>query len=447
MMAAMLSNLRAQSIIDDGFERILGVRAKLDHLRSYDYPSSAAGHLLTLLGLIVDALEIQLAHSGRQLLALSQTSASDAVYVALIDSVQAYTQIVSHLYPCIEYLEGAKPARNLPGIVMALERLGREVCPAADNTVFFVSSVPLGSYSFCALSEFFEDCIPFEYVLQGLPPIILLSFPEIARDQLLCHSALAHELGHFLSHKLGIYNEVGAPAEWPEAPNSLDPAQVRKHFQEYVADIVAAHLFGPAILFALAQVSEIDQGGLRKSSKHHPSPIFRIHHLCRVLEDLGLWAAFAEGQADCAQKTLQVLKAWKELADSEHDAPMAPVDRREYDVLRPALTGAHELVKKRIPESLRPRIPDALSLADDVLKLGVPPTVLSNSDEPASVGTILNAGWVFRIAHITDGPITPENLAEPTRLWKLRDLSRLINKAIEQAEVLRWKHKRREGQT
>lgn len=305
-------------------------------------------------------------------------------------------------------------------------------------------------------------------LLDELPTIQILSFPISERHNILLHAAMGHEIGHGLDKllaeeenleydarkfttldhpKLSYYfastihvDEHSHPFEyyfrrhWPEYDRREQLSEAEDKFletalrhslagwlREYICDLLAVRLFGPAALFALAEtacaVKTLSEPGRNGS---YPPPVSRLQVMLDELEvqgffgedDVTRWlvdehhdyGSFIVREKNhirelCRRFQFEILSEGFE--GRGRDTPQRAYDELIYytimngplDSVRSYVRGLEREGYFIRPESLRS---DVLALVQ-YLQQNAPPNypIVSNDQQSTPLSSILNASWIY----------------------------------------------------
>jgi len=221
-----------------------------------------------------------------------------------------------------------------------------------------------------------------------------------------------HEYGHFVASKLarreerrGITRTVIPIEELAyNAGTETDFPRLYWHGHELFADALAAATTGPAYVRYCIH-HRFEPGAAQEISATHPEPTRRIRVQLRALQRL----ASGEQAPYIADEVRKLADLWQTMVT---EAGRDPEVRPEplLDGLEEQLLGClddYRLVRIRYTDHIRARV-----LAE---------SPLDQADEPVTVPTALNAGWVRRLKN--DGVEARDEVAA--------DCERLIREALE----------------
>jgi hypothetical protein len=319
-----------------------------------------------------------------------------------------------------------------------------------------------------ALSEWFSFAEWKKEIRKSLRGrIYCISFPRVEKMNVLAHVNWGHEVGHILAaewidSKFGnlwrrnrsdirsaIRKEV--LSHFPailKVPKPFINKQVAKLFdntmrlakaamKELISDSVGAHLFGPATLAALAEMSchgVIDANPLQ--GKGYPPWRLRLRMVGKkvvppILKAKANWNPNLQEYADWVDE-------WFATTKDKSDEKVVKLDvqtREAYALIKNNWSTIWKEVLENIPiEKRKPyRIVDRQAVIGELvdrLNLGIPPNEIGTwpDTEAASLPDIWNAAWAYKVKKIRSE--TGEALDE-----HLLILSKLTLKAIEESYV------------
>lgn len=297
----------------------------------------------------------------------------------------------------------------------------------------------------------------------------VIVFPSSQRENILLHSVLSHEIGHFLDDILSISEDIEfeinkelleahIKAVFQEAANvkavgekeiTLDRFLHREELRarimgelntvltnwmkEFVADTIAVYLFGPSYLFAFTELSQSLFSPDVYFTKHPPFYL-RITVLLKVLEKLDYSdllrkypeiKAFLEEQRSLTTITLQ-----------ESDTLGRVLEESVKPVLDSIILKVDEKIK---PNYNRRILVDELDESLIKIRKLVPPnevTCEGRGTKPVNAVSILNVGWIMRFLYMNDlyhVMLDKESEEEKHQVRCL--LNRLLAKAMESRDM------------
>lgn len=216
------------------------------------------------------------------------------------DFTAVVRELATSLLPA---LDGAVSHRVPVELESALQRMANAAARQWQPRVLLYASDAL-NYSIERHEDPFDalattlSAVPRPHPEETLGPFLFLRVPEVERDTATLHAIiLGHELGHLRDWAEQLSGVVTAklPDEWAD-----DAGKVKKeHIQDFVryatilqqwsaeivADLLAAHLLGPASLLAFGELIA-SLGGWEKDSPTHPAPDRRAALVVRTLREL-----------------------------------------------------------------------------------------------------------------------------------------------------------------
>ncbi|MFI5330088.1 MAG: hypothetical protein ACHQ2F_03495 [Desulfobaccales bacterium] len=429
-----------QSIVNQAIKRSMHLHNRIEELESRRFTSSQAP--LFLLKLLT-SLNTQICN------ALIEFSNSTFVpidydgYEALHHDVKLLASIIANLYTYLRFAEAACTETNPPGIISAIERITYILMTKTDETEVLVCPSLSCTYSYHDLlseknlgSKNFDSLFD-KKVFEGKKHFAVFEYPVILQNDALSHTLLMHEVGH-------LFNEVKSIV--PNAYKVLESRRYRYnnteelqgYLIEYVADIFAVCILGPAFLFAFIEFLTSRALPTEALLPPHPPIIYRIRNIFdTLLFYKQRFGAFLNSPyAKNAEDYLHGLE--EHLRPNKINVHKKPSYIFKY--LQPALDSARRIVQNKVPAVLKfsptPRLFDKYVIW---VEKGVPPTAYQNLHgkvTPLSLGEILNAAWLYQINNLSSSHQLPVNLQNSDYSMNLMDISRLTQLAIRQNEDL-----------
>ena len=364
-------------------------------------------------------------------------------YEAISRKVGGFAEALSTLYAFLTLVENSRIDIVPPGVVTSIQRIARELglkypiilCPTHENTYAY-DNILLAGGSNSLRSETLEHFFPKELFRDFFDHLPVLRFPFVIRDDILCHSLLYHELAHFISEVNTDFDRCLSGLDLSK-PLKLNYAGLQRIFREYLSDTIAVCLVGPAFLFAIVEfITSII--GFYEATQDHPPLILRVRNILDTMKKYEQWDFFENNSEkkpfmDAAKDLFEEFDRIADLNDSNIDEE----SRAIFEALKSHLEEARHLVRQYVPRSIQ-FIPDAqlTKAVEDFIINGIPPSADIETGKPLPLATILNTGWIYRMAFLQK-PLTLSHPFEKSkRASDLMDLSRLIHTAISQSETI-----------
>lgn len=446
-----------QSLLNQAIQRSLRLEEKIRELHSARYASEAPSFLMKLLsdlnGELLNGLK-----------SICETTSSiekvdEITYTTQSKEIRSYCQALADLYSYISLVESSQAGKNLTSISVSIARLSNELVP---NNVTLVCPVYSCNYCYFDILLWLKKVVErffSETKLSGYPKYFaFFGFPHVIRDDILCHSLLGHELGHFVGTEHNIFQDALKDVPLSSLTANLTASltaipltllDLQKIFEEYVCDIVSVYLFGLAPLFTLIEfgTSVIN---LTDLALPHPPLSLRVSNILTTLEHYGYKDFFSKnGENAIANTMLSTLQNLGVLV-SETQEMIEPLAMDILHCLEIPLKKARELIESRIDKRFQLKLDKHIFECVKLIEEGVPPSSILNSKldsdqcQPTELGFILNAGWFYRIMYLQNTKPISLPLQECEHAKQLKDLCRLIDKAVEQSETIYWYNKRGE---
>ncbi len=441
-----------QRLINHTLEKGLCFQKRLEELGSVSYASDAPITLINLFSDLNSSIHLELIRYNRTFSATQ----NNQIHEGLFYKIQSLSAFLAELYQLVSPVEFSRTIRNPVSVSLPIESFAKELVPDA-----FVLVYPNYTCNYSYLDILSEKYLRSQYYSQFFPPklfkkypkhFVLLGFPDLLRNNILCHATIGHELGHLIAQHYNICSKV---REKISQDDYLDISleQLETFLEEYVADIISIDLFGPAAFFALAEFG----GSMRRfeePSATHPPLYLRFKNMLSAMKDYNHWQFFVEERSngvenEIAKKMRCALETWEKAVKTGYEMLESSPSGCVFNILSPALKEARRLVKQKIDKRFQLELPDKmLEYTESLIKNGIPPSgdlnLTKNSCERVQLGVILNAAWLFKVWQFE---IKKELRSRPQAIKyarKFEDLSRLTQKAIEQSETIKWYHKERE---
>lgn len=424
-----------QQLADQAITRSFHLGEKLKELSSERFISKAPQLLIKFLLRINDEIRKNLTQLIDQ---ISPDTLDSLTYETFAKEIRFYSITLAEIYPYIMFIENSRSTITPPGISIAIENLAHELVDS-DLTCLVCPSY-LCNYFYLNLfsEEYFRNpkySFP-EEIFKNFPPyFFILAFPLIAKNDILSHCILGHELGHFIARAHNILDKAldGLTLE-KSLPLSLQ--ELRRYFEEYVADIVSTRLFSIAILFAFIEFGT-SMSDFTQSSKTHPPLLLRLKNVLETLEVYEYLNVFTNSSHKIAKEVNDVMDGIKDLV-SKYETHVDKTSTEIFSCLKGPLSIARNLAKSINPPLVLNE--EMFKFVESLVEKGIPPSsrLDHGRPKPVEIGNILLMGWLYKIHNMHGDKIKMD-------IHHLVDLSRLVGKAVEQSEILHFYQKRQEG--
>ncbi len=303
---------------------------------------------------------------------------------------------------------------------------------------------------------------------------ILLTFPRIEERNALNHCMFFHEVGHvfddffkvsesliikkslkeivtswvervFKSRRVGRKGQISFGEVFDKERYTTDKYEVcleilKNWIAEYVADMYACKILGPAYFFAFFERAFSSEMPINGVSKTHPDSYRRLNFIAKCLKKLGFSTEISSDQyLQKLKETHSIVSGYDRTQYSDNyaiadicigewkvedellrildkDEMGAPFTREKYD-------------KANVP-----------SLAETLAEGLLPCEIQNEEKSPATISEILNAGWFVFLCKWDDFCKETKTHLEVEDADYLTSLNELLLKTIESSEILRtWK--------
>jgi len=288
--------------------------------------------------------------------------------------------------------------------------------------------------------------VPNEY--RDLPTspkwFIFFSFPQIHSRNILLHTIiLSHEMLHLRDHILGITNELlckidisaqdikplverisatHLPTDRPLlTPITLEEVLSRNEIErstkevcseilenwlsELVADLLATRIFGPAYFFSLARLS-LSLGTMDQHSITHPCSRMRLQMMREELRNLGY---LRKRKID--EIIYSELEKWAAyLREEVKPISMPPQSEPYCNIAESKILATKNTLMTKVNQAAGSESYSAKAFHEEAWRLvelldnGISPVEIKDQNKrsikPASIVSILNAGYVFSLTHM-----------------------------------------------
>lgn len=438
-----------QKLINHNLERSLNFQEKLEELRIIDYTSEAPLFFIDTLSKLNFSIQNKLMQYNNIFIETSQ----DKVCKALVNQIQFLSAFLTELYYFTLFIEFSDTIQNPISISLPIKRLTEKLLP--DDVIFTYPSYVCNYFCFY-FQKYLKESHYSKYLSPDLlnKPIILLGFPSILKNNFLSHAVIAHELGHLLGDRYNIFRDAKKTISEEVSSKIIEVSSEKldTFFKEYIADIISIYLFGPASFFALIEFAgSINR--FHQSGTSHPPLYLRLKNMLNTMDVYHQRTFFSKKASDPVEleimkKANQVLCTWERLIREGCEQLRYSINIDIFKILTPGFKKAIELIRERIDKQFQLELTDRiLNYVKDFIDKGIPPSadLNQNSCKPAKLGELLNAGWLYRIWKLEERKKFKSLQEQRKYTHKLKDLSRLEQKAIEQSESIRWFQKRKEN--
>ncbi|OQB27110.1 MAG: hypothetical protein BWY10_01598 [Chloroflexi bacterium ADurb.Bin180] len=332
-----------------------------------------------------------------------------------------FVQLSTVFIPSIRYIERASTA-NIPwSILPYLDQMLRELF--GDNHLVLFR--PQWNFNYTVMMADLVDPLR-EDLIAALPSrrdeieqsfrgqrVHVFSFPYLEKTNVLLHSVIGHEIGHFyyriweessearkLRHEqnasLSTHYRRQYPRDMMKAYNQTEEGMkvLEGMYREIFSDICGYQLFGPSMLFALEDIAVFEASCARPSSQTHyyPPTKYRIRLLYEKVLPLGSHRRLLlGGNTECSKYFAAFLESIaSDLADREDLKALADL-HKETQLFQEALPAVIDFVRAHVPTKyvhveIVPRLFDKLNESIPINEL---------DGEPVGMSDIILAGWIF----------------------------------------------------
>ena len=457
--------------------RTFSLDRKLGKLRIGDFPSDAPRDFIGVLlqiNLEIQKCLISLQRSIGNLKDVSSDERNQLEETIRGNAIR-FSHLISFLHELIQFIEESNIEYIPQGIVYSIENLITKIQP---NSKFMI--YPQWRYNY----EYIEIIKLLRRVMINIPSIeeiigsfaerfVILSFPSAEKDNVLLHCIFGHEIGHFIDEVQGISSDILKDVKIDEKLLEEVVTQVSKTkfkaeqhgreeitlnyfieeeklkadfreditkqlgrwIEELISDALAIHLFGPSYFFAFTEFI-LTQQDLDKSSKDHPSPRIRISLLLDELKERGYYNVFDK-------KTTHEIKKWRDFLSYTKEGEKGHLQKLYDSSMKstiPKIKEKTNIAVKEISYTHQMFKSDTPMLTSSLLYL-IPPNELVNIKEkgtkPASIVSILNAGWVFNLTQMDKLYKMLRASSPEEKLQAKYKFNQIILKAVELSEIHR----------
>jgi hypothetical protein len=414
-------------------DRISSLRYRVIELEQKDYPTPASRNLLGVIRTILERIPAQLDRYEPRFASAPEAGRRTGERLA---------NLLSHLHSLIFIVNETSRAKTPAALISSLRETAREYTGSTVDLLIRPDSQGV-QYGYIAMNvhlakvlggaaDFID--VPREELLQplGEGPVVL-SYPAAERNNVMLHGIFLHELGHHITHRLGIVDRV--MEAHADVPSSSD-ISVQAWIWEFAADLAALRIVGPAYVFGIYQ-SMLSTEVLHTVREKHPPSYWRIYVLLKVLK--------REGFLDVMPEPLRIhISEWRR--------DLVPAQRRCRANLRDnGAADVFKFVRRVLPdliEGVRSAMPPGFEAGQYLSECQVLLTQLkafvplnewydkaNDSWVPSSLAAILNTGWMFVLSEL-DQFFSEIKAEDPDERERLRHrIFDLIAKSVEFAQI------------
>lgn len=341
--------------------------------------------------------------------------------------------------------------------------------PFSKNSRFILIPTHEHNFMIAAWGEMFKKILELLDVELGslkISPTIfsIISFPSIFKDNLVAHSSLGHEIGHFIISKYSLadiftpwiildstlMNQVVEkemskiksgrnkeqtafqPAAIKFFTNKRIRENISKGIEELVSDLIGLKILGPVFLFASTEFLLTDTPKFF-AGQEHPPPAFRLKILIDEFKSKNYLSKILTHQNKLKQTVEGLVKIIEDF--------ITPFEISKYELeyqiqlkawmkIVPQLTKlVDDTINKIEKLGYAPNsFGTETSTLIDKLKQLIPPCEIEQT-KPANLVSILNAGMIFKLTHEEFLSKPPENIGST--------IDSLVIRAAHQSEIQR----------
>jgi hypothetical protein len=459
-------------LVASSIQKALALRRSLNQLKTGDYPSDSPIVLTELLLALSDNIIDRLIRLGYN----EQSDLDDIEPEEVLVLGRAVAQLVRFAEPV-----ALSRAEYVPwSLVFPVEMLCRRISPESRVIIYPQWEYNFTYYEVRTLLTRIMDGIAGasgEALFRGYPRYFaVLSFPASEGLNILQNAAWGHEIGHHLNAVFGVVNRVmghpildagdveaavdairGASDEEGLPLESREQMRVavletvtrltKNWVSELVADLFSVHVFGPASLFAFADMVSVLYP-LDQPDPAHPPARFRMLAMLNELRELGYEELFTtpsttdkevQVKASVSAELTRLRAISEERPEIRIEPYYVPVLKASQRAIPHIANGVRNVRVGRWACSAKALEHDVFKLIDRLVN-GVPPCEVDVEDSlvglPTRLAAIVNAGWFYRIWRRSE--MAPQNETEARhRREQLDQLNELILKAIELSDIRR----------
>jgi hypothetical protein len=442
---------------------------RLQDILLKDFPLESPKELGNFLKSTIDLIDAHLENLQKQVeVETSEALAETNQYEDIFDSAQIYSQLIRVLQGTLPLMERCCREHTPQTAVFFVRELTRGLNLKAH---FFLTAIPELTYAYQHVTAHLHRILDSVVGPERLPQddIVALLFPETHRTDVLLHSLLAHEIGHWINEEKGIVKKM-MPRMIPK-PETL--TQIREEFErqfrgtaveseissfvsekvitqskhwltEVVSDLIGIRLLGPAFVFGLVEFM-LRHEGPDSASPRYPSARARATILIQELEALDYLASIRKLEEDStlrepAAEFMELLMTLKRYVteSTPSPGPSGALASRLNTVVSDLIFTLLPDLKREVKKAMGDVGYTSTEFLDDLpalisrLSALVPPCEIQVG-ESAKIGSIVNSGVFFLKTSCIDGLM--EHLEESDTLRARARVSALTSKAIELAVV------------
>ncbi|MHA1344560.1 MAG: hypothetical protein ACTSQG_11275 [Promethearchaeota archaeon] len=382
-----------------------------------------------------------------------------------------YSKLIPYLHILLRFLKGAEIKDTPVSLIKPLKRLIEKFLP--DSEVIFRSDPEL-NYSFIELAEHIRGVfeIYFGYLLKDFPKyFIIISFPEVEKENVLLHCIIAHEIGHGLYLKYKISNKLKKlvysrlkkkeiekitssffqklkienedkkkqPILFPSKLDIQDIITTRTNYiieswlEELASDGIAICILGPAYYFSFIYFI-ISCEYINDISDSHPSPKSRILFMSNLLKEknLNYLQIFTPKMKEFFMRWFKIANTPSYLRD--------PIISMILKIINVNLNSIGNIIISSAKDDLLKIDLDDIKILDDMIINIIPPCEIIDPVKKiikvADIFSILNAAWY---AYISDFDIFREKSGRSLKNKRKYDFkvrfNEILLKALEIYEI------------
>lgn len=496
-----MSSFGLEKLLLSAGEGLHALAERLQELEQNEYPADGSRDLISLLGHVVGRLRSRLLDLTDDAHGPAATEPVVEEFLAVWVSRLAFLTAYLHRWLEIIQMSGKdhgllEMAAPLEEIVEGVDKGSRILTgPVFQETYSFIDAIgELRQRLTNALGQAEVNSLLAEYPSH----IACVQFPYAARDNVLQHTLIAHEIGHLVDTVHRVVLSVAEECEiglrisaaldtWVlsaipskdqgsfttnkarAALNDSMTLLLKDWIGEMVADLYALHLWGVAsfcamgeYLFTRSMGDAGTQGALDHWSDKHPSLRFRLQVFLDEMDRLHPGEALGGAERTCLEAEID---GYRVLAGSPQGAPllsgesitgymMATADPNPFPLAVKVLSASREALRGAIVAILEKAgcagSPPDYQLALEMsrrLERGMPPCEASQGtkNSPVRIGEILNGGWLYRLTN----PIDTEGWIEEARIeegfqQRARMQDRLLRRGIDLSQLFATYRSRKE---
>lgn len=430
-------------------------------------------------------ISIRICQMMRASLEVERESSSNTIDFNLFELCATYHRHLQRLQnEILDFVPLSDPSEQPFEIVEPLKTLIRKFEP---DFALILRGYSKQNYELIAYENLYQSYVdklspyvPNEY--RDLPTspkwFIFFSFPQTQSRNILLHTiTLSHEMLHLRDHILGITSELlrrinisaqdikplverisatRLPTERPLLPpltleevwprNEIERATkeacseiLENWLSELVADLLATRIFGPAYFFSLARLS-LSLGTMDQHSITHPCSRMRLQMMLQELRNLGY---LRKRKID--EIIYSELEKWATyLREEVKPISMPPQSEPYCNIAESKILATKNTLMPKVNQASIGESYDAKAFHAEVSKLiellnnGISPVEIKDQNKrsikPASIVSILNAGYVFFLAHM-DRLYSMLGSSQDTKFKGVAKLNELLLHAMQASTI------------